>query len=141
MSVDERDPAGPVRVLVIDDDRVVRELVRLHLDVQEGYTCVDDAEDAREGIALATLLQPDVIVLDAMMPGMNGIDAVPELVAASPSAAIVVFSAVVESDAIGRLARAGVAAIVPKTEGIEALQEAIAATARSGRSPHPPPGS
>lgn len=130
MSAGAEGDLAPVRVLVIDDDRVIRELLRLHLEVQDGFTCVDEAEDARQGIALAALLQPDVVVLDAMMPGRNGIDAVPDLVAAAPSAAVVVFSAVVEPDAIGRLGRMGVAAIVPKSEGLDALQEAIAATVR-----------
>jgi DNA-binding NarL/FixJ family response regulator len=127
----------PVRVLVIDDDRVVRELLRLHLDVQDGFTCVDEAEDAAQGLALAELIQPDVIILDAMMPGRSGIDAVPDLLAAAPSSGIVVYSAVVESEAIGRLRRLGVSAIVPKTDGVDALQEALGAVAAQRR---PRPG-
>ena len=112
-------------MLVVDDEREVRVLLRTHFDLLDGFRCLDEAAEGREAIALTTLLQPDVIVLDSMMPGMSGIEAVAQLREASPEALIVLFSAVVEASAIGRLGRVGVDAVVPKPDGLDALQRAI----------------
>jgi two-component system nitrate/nitrite response regulator NarL len=119
--------ADPVRVLIVDDERAVRRLLRAHFELTDGFECVDEATDSREAVALATLLQPDVIVLDSMMPGVSGLDALPALVDASPRSLLVLFSAVVESTAIGAVRKAGAAGVVPKTSGVEALQAAIEA--------------
>jgi two-component system, NarL family, response regulator DesR len=116
---------GDIRVLVVDDDRDVRRVLRTHFDLEDGYVVVDEATDGREAIALAALVQPDLIVLDSMMPGLDGVDALPELSAAAPDAVIVLFSAVVEAPAIGRLGRQGVAAVVPKADGVDSLQRVL----------------
>lgn len=116
---------GDIRVLVVDDDREIRNLVRAQFDLLPGYTVVDEAADGREAIALAALLQPDVVVLDSMMPGLDGVDALPGLADAAPAAVIVVFSAVVEAAAIGRLGRVGAAAVVPKADGVGVLLEVV----------------
>jgi two-component system, NarL family, response regulator DesR len=116
---------GDIRVLVVDDDRDVRSVLRTHFDLEAGYVVVDEATDGREAIALAALVQPDLIVLDSMMPGLDGVDALPELAAAAPDALIVLFSAVVEAPAIGRFGRQGVAAVVPKADGVDSLQRVL----------------
>lgn len=116
---------GDIKVLVVDDDRNVRRVLRTHFELEPGYVLVDEATDGREAIALATLVQPDLIVLDSMMPGLDGVDALPELADAAPGAVIVLFSAVVEAPAIGRLGRKGVAAVVPKAEGVGSLQRVL----------------
>lgn len=112
-------------MLVVDDDRDVRRVLRTHFDLEAGYVVVDEATDGREAIALAALVQPDLIVLDSMMPGLDGVDALPELATAAPDALIVLFSAVVEAPAIGRFGRQGVAAVVPKADGVDSLQRVL----------------
>jgi two-component system response regulator DesR len=116
---------GDIKVLVVDDDRDVRSVLRTHFGLEPGYVVVDEATDGREAIALAALVQPDVIVLDSMMPGLDGVDALPELAEAAPEAVIVLFSAVIEAPAIGRLGREGVAAVVPKADGVDSLQRVL----------------
>jgi DNA-binding NarL/FixJ family response regulator len=116
---------GDVNVLVVDDDAHVRHVLRTHFELEPGYVVVDEATDGREAIALAALVQPDVIVLDSMMPGLDGVDALPELADAAPGAVIVLFSAVIEAPAIGRLGRQGVAAVVPKSDGVARLQQVL----------------
>ena len=83
-----------LRVLVVDDTPDVRMLVRAVLESTGLYEIVDMAVDGREAVALATMHQPDVIVIDQMMPDLSGSEAVPLLRDASPSARIVMFSAV-----------------------------------------------
>jgi len=112
-------------VLVVDDDVEVRRLLRVHFELTDGFACVDEAADAREAVALAALHQPDVIVLDSMMPGLSGLDAVPDLKQGSPESIIVMFSAVLDSAAIGSFRGMGVDGVVPKTDGVDALQTTI----------------
>jgi two-component system, NarL family, nitrate/nitrite response regulator NarL len=116
---------GDIRVLVVDDDNQLRRVLRTHFDQTPGYSVIDEAADGREALALATLLQPDVIVLDSMMPGLDGVDALPALADAVPSSIIVLFSAVVEAPAIGRFSRDGAAAIVPKADGVDTLHRVV----------------
>jgi len=81
-----------LRALVCDDYSMVRETIRPLL-VEAGFETVREATLATEAIALAELLQPDVIVLDLSLPGMSGLQAIPILRLVSPRSAIVVFSA------------------------------------------------
>jgi CheY-like chemotaxis protein len=81
-----------LRALVCDDYSMVRETIRPLL-VEAGFDIVREATLATEAIALAELLQPDVVVLDLSLPGMSGLQAIPILKLVSPRSAIVVFSA------------------------------------------------
>lgn len=89
------EPAGgPTgRVLLVDDDPDIRQVVRLYLERVGGFEVVGEAADGRESIDLAADLQPDVVLLDVMMPGMSGHEAVPELLRVSPHSMIVMLSA------------------------------------------------
>lgn len=82
------------RVLLVDDTADVRMLVRVVLESTEDFEIVDEAKDGREAIALAAMHQPDVIVIDQMMPDLSGSEAVPQLRKAAPDARIVMFSSV-----------------------------------------------
>jgi CheY-like chemotaxis protein len=66
------------QVLVVDDDEAVRALLRLSLEM-DGHRVVAEAADGREALEAARLLQPDVVVLDMMMPGTTGADVLREL--------------------------------------------------------------
>jgi DNA-binding NarL/FixJ family response regulator len=89
---DRADPAVR-RVVVIDDDAELRGLIEVMLEVDARFRMVGQAGDGREGVALVDRLQPDVIILDLHLPGMDGLTALPQLRAAAPDARIVVFSA------------------------------------------------
>ena len=81
-----------LRAIVCDDYSMVRETIRPLL-VEAGFDMVREATLATEAIALAELVQPDVIVLDLSLPGMSGLQAIPILRLVSPRSALVVFSA------------------------------------------------
>lgn len=81
------------RVLIVDDDADLRHLVNLYLGRLGGFDVVGEAADGEQAIAQAGALQPDVVLLDIMMPGMSGRDALPGVVRAAPDAMVLMLSA------------------------------------------------
>ncbi|MGQ9815429.1 MAG: response regulator, partial [Candidatus Roseilinea sp.] len=82
----------PVRILLVDDHSVLRAGLRLLLNSQPDLNVIGEAGDAREALALAESLQPDLILLDLTMPGLSGIEALPALRRLAPSARILVLT-------------------------------------------------
>jgi len=95
------------RVLVVDDAANMRELLTLLFEVEDDFDVVDTVRDGAQAIERATELEPDVILLDIAMPGMDGMAALPELRRALPNARIVVFSAFEERELAERALRIG----------------------------------
>lgn len=83
---------GGARVLIVDDHRAVREGLRELLNGEEGVSVVGEAANAREALAFARRLLPDMIILDNEMPGGSGLDLLPILRVELPNTRIVVFS-------------------------------------------------
>jgi DNA-binding NarL/FixJ family response regulator len=83
----------PIRVLVVDDARGIRAVVRLALKPHADITIVAEAETGLEAVALALEHQPDVVVMDYEMPGLNGVQATAKIIATLPNTKIVIFSA------------------------------------------------
>jgi len=108
------------RVLIVDDEPDIRLVVRVFA-TSMGHDIVAEAADARRAIELARQHQPDAIVLDVMMPGMTGLEALPELREASPDATIVIYSVLATDSKDGALADRW----VQKGEPLEHLNEAI----------------
>jgi len=87
-------PANDVRrVLVADDRDSTRAVLRVALDIEDGFAVVGDTASAEGAILLAAEHQPDLILLDVAMPGTSGIDALPALRRAAPGATIVLLTA------------------------------------------------
>lgn len=82
-----------VRVLVVDDNATIRNLLRTLLELDDRLELVGEAADADEALALVGERFPDVIVLDHMMPGRTGLEALPALRLLAPGARVVVYSA------------------------------------------------
>lgn len=116
------------RVLLVDDTTDVRMLVRVVLESTGKYEIVDEAKDGREAIALALMHQPDVIIIDQMMPDLSGSEAVPHLRQAAPDVRIVMFSSV--SSSVMAQRGEGADAYVDKGN-IDALLEALDDVVRS----------
>ena len=79
------------RVLIVDDEPDIRLVVRVWASTM-GHDVVAEAADGREAIELARQHQPDAIVLDVMMPGMTGLEALPGIREVCPGATVVIFS-------------------------------------------------
>jgi diguanylate cyclase (GGDEF)-like protein len=97
---DGRPGAGPTRVLVVDDDARLREVIGLALQFDGSFQVVAEASDGDEAIAEAGLHQPDVVLLDLAMPRMDGRDALPHILDVSPASKVVVFTAL-DAEAFG----------------------------------------
>ena len=98
------------RVLVVDDNDLLRVTVRVRAEADPRFEVVGEANNGQLAVELARTLHPDVIVLDHQMPVRTGIDALPDLRAAAPAAVIVVYSGdddpELRRDAIARGAQA-----------------------------------
>ncbi len=70
---------GKLRILIVDDHRIVREGLRMALEVEQDLEVVGEAGEGSEAVRLAMELSPDLVLMDVMMPGMNGIDACQEI--------------------------------------------------------------
>ena len=118
----------PARILVVDDDRLLRQMVR---DLLEGADCtVTEAVDGPDGLAQAAALQPDLILLDLMMPGMDGYTVCRTLQAEPTTRAIpVIFLTASPDPALNHHAyAAGAVACVTKPFRREALLAVVRTT-------------
>ena len=85
-------PRHPVRVLLVDDQALLRMGFRLVLEAEEDVVVVGEAGDGEQGLRQALALRPDVVLMDVRMPGMNGIEATQRLVEALPGCRVVILT-------------------------------------------------
>jgi DNA-binding NarL/FixJ family response regulator len=111
-----------IRVLIVDDHPLTRDALAALL-TQHGFDIVGQAGDGDEAIESARRLQPELILLDLSMPGLNGIDALPKLREAAAAAEVVVLTASGTEDNLLAAIRAGAAGYLLKTEPPERLVE------------------
>lgn len=91
------DPARALKVLVVDDDRSVRDVLRIAFSLEDGVSEVRSAGDGREAVSVVREFEPDVIVLDQDMPAMTGGDAAAEIRKIAPKARIIAFSGTLDT--------------------------------------------
>jgi DNA-binding NarL/FixJ family response regulator len=124
----------PVRVFVVDDHAVVRRGLRGYLESVVGMEVVGEAADGREALeAIAALVAsgrpPDVVLMDLLMPGMDGVTATAAITQRYPEMAVVVMTSFSEADTVHRALQAGAAGYLLK----DAEADEIAATIRAAR--------
>jgi DNA-binding NarL/FixJ family response regulator len=83
---------GPIRVLLADDVDEVRLLLRMNLTLDGRFSVVGEAADGSSAVALSASLRPDVVLLDVKMPGMQGLQAIPQIREYSPDTKVVVLT-------------------------------------------------
>jgi DNA-binding NarL/FixJ family response regulator len=113
------------RVLIADDQRLVRESIAALLAIQEGITVVGTAVDGRDAVARAEALRPDVVLMDVRMPVMDGVAAVSLLRERLPSCRVVMLTTFDDEDLVVRALRAGAAGYLLKDLPARELAEAV----------------
>lgn len=121
---------APIRVLIVDDHAVLRQALRFLLESQPGVEVVGDAKNGREAIEMAERLQPDVVLMDAVMPGLNGIEATRQIRRRLPRTKVLVLTGYMEDEQIAGALKAGASGYIVKKSDLDELLLGIRAVHR-----------
>ena len=114
-----------VRVLVVDDQRLVREGIASLLGIQPGIEVVGTAANGREAVEQATALTPDVVLMDVRMPEMDGVEATALLARRAPACRVVMLTTFDDEEYVVQALRAGAAGYLLKDLPAAKLAEAV----------------
>jgi len=126
-----------IRILMADDHPVVRRGLRTLISSEPGMELVDEAVDGVEAVEKVQLHQPDVILLDLMMPRMGGLEAIGEIKKDNPDARILILTSFAEDDKVFPAIKAGALGYLLKDSSPDELLEAIRDVYRGESSLHP----
>lgn len=121
-----------IKVLLVDDHEMVRMGLASYLMIQDDIDIVGEASGGEEGVKLAIEKKPDVILMDLVMDGMNGIDATKEISKRLPAARIIVLTSFIDDEKVYPVIEAGAMSYLLKTSRAPEIAEAIRA-AYSGK--------
>jgi DNA-binding NarL/FixJ family response regulator len=113
------------RVLLVDDHELLRAGLRSRLEQEPGIEVVGEADSAERAVVQARALQPDLVLLDLLLPRTNGFDAIPEIANVAPDARVIVISSQTAASSVRRALTAGAAGYLPKRASDRELVEAI----------------
>jgi NarL family two-component system response regulator LiaR len=119
--------AEPIAVLVVDDHAVVREGLRTFLELQEGIEVVGEAGDGEEAVREAERLRPDVVLMDLVMPKLDGVGAMRELRRRLPESRVIVLTSFANDDRLLPAIRAGASGYLLKNTEPQELARAVRA--------------
>lgn len=120
----------PIRVLLVDDHVVVRQGLKMVLGLEDDFEIVGEASNGEEAVAAAHELEPDVVLMDLLMPVMNGVDAIRAIKVNQPEIEIVALTSVLEDRLVIDAVEAGAMGYQLKETGPDTLFEAIRAASR-----------
>lgn len=112
-------------IYVIEDQTILRELVCRLIEDMPGFSLAGSSGDGLEGYQECTKLNPDLVIVDIMVPSLNGLEIVRELKKANPETKLIVFSAYSTRERVQAALKAGVNGIVHKDASIEELESGI----------------
>jgi DNA-binding NarL/FixJ family response regulator len=126
-----------IRVLIADDHAVVRQGLRAFLDLQDDLEVVGEAADGEEALAAAAELAPDVVLIDLVMPRLDGIEAIRRLREVAPDSRAIVLSSFLDDEKLFPAVRAGAAGYLLKDVQPQELVAAIRTVHAGGSLLHP----
>lgn len=115
----------PITVLVVDDHDLLREGVSSCLSAFADLEVIGESSSGEDGLAAATQLQPDVVVIDLIMPGIGGVEAIRRMRAASASVGLLALSTFASGDLIREAIGAGASGYLVKSVDTEGLAQAV----------------
>jgi DNA-binding NarL/FixJ family response regulator len=120
---------GPVRVMLVDDQRLVRESLGTLLTLLEGVELVAAAADGEEALVLSEQHRPDVVLMDLRMPRLDGIEATRRLHERQPEVRVIALTTYADDESVLGALRAGARGYITKDASSERIHEAILAVA------------
>jgi DNA-binding NarL/FixJ family response regulator len=119
-------------LVIIEDQTAIREMLAELLALDKNYRLVGQSGEGQEGLQLCLDLKPDLVVLDAKLPGLNGVDLLRRLTKKLPSARVLVFSGHENPVVVRQMLEAGAAGFVEKTAGFLEFKKGLATIATGG---------
>jgi NarL family two-component system response regulator LiaR len=119
-----------ITVVIIDDHEMVRSGLKVFLQAFPDLRLVGEGCDGAEALVLAHTLSPDVVLMDLMMPGLSGAEAIRQVRAIAPHTQVIALSSFVERDMVRHAVEAGAIGYLNKTCSIDALADAIRAASK-----------
>jgi len=126
-----------IRLILVDDHIVVRQGLKMVLELEDDLDILAEASNGKEAIAVVDKLKPDVVLMDLLMPVMTGVEAIREIKKNHPEIEVVALTSVLEDRLVIDAVEAGAAGYLLKESGPEELIEAIRAAARGEVRLHP----
>jgi DNA-binding NarL/FixJ family response regulator len=121
-----------IRILLVDDQAIVREGLRAMLGVEPDMEIVGEAASGREALVLVPRLRPDIVLMDVRMPDLDGLATLERLKRADPDTAVIMVSLYDDADYLYRAVSAGAAGYILKEASRSELVRAVRATAEGG---------
>lgn len=121
-----------LHILLVDDQRLMREGLRTLIELEPGMQVVGEAGDGREALAVFETLRPDVVLMDVRMPDMDGVEATRTLVERWPDAKVIILTTFDDDEYVFEGLRAGALGYLLKDVSIQELADAIRAVAAGG---------
>ncbi len=122
----------PIRVMIVDDHRIIRDGLREFVESRPGMVVVGDAGTPEAALEVAARELPDVVVLDLDLGEASGLDLLPRLQAAAPRASVIILTGMRETEKRDRAMELGAKGVVLKEHGISELLNAIEKVHRTG---------
>lgn len=119
-----------MKILLVDDHEMVRLGLKSYLDLQEDVEVVAESSNGREGVEQALELRPDVIIMDIVMPEMNGIEATMAILETWPEAKILILTSYLDNEKIYPVLDAGAKGYMLKTSSADEILHAVRKVAR-----------
>ncbi len=126
-----------IKVLIVDDHQVVRQGLRTFLELLEDISVIGEAEDGKQAVEMVGTLKPDVVLMDIVMPRMDGITATQQVCALGLSTKVIALTSFSEDDKVFPAIQAGAASYLLKDVSPDDLAEAIRAVHRGEARLHP----
>ncbi len=127
----------PITVLLVDDHEIVRQGIRAFFDAHDEFTVIGEAESGAAAVKMVETQIPDVVLMDLIMPGMDGVEATRRVKDLSPRTQIVVLTSYHDDEHIFPALKAGALSYILKDVKMEELAEAVKRAARGEPTLHP----
>jgi NarL family two-component system response regulator LiaR len=131
------DPAGKITVLIVDDHQVVRQGLHTFLELNEDVRVVGEAVDGQEAVEMTRQLDPDVVLMDLVMPRLDGIGAIRQIKSLGLRSKVIALTSFTEDDKVFPAIQAGASSYLLKDVSPDELVEAIRAAHRGEARLHP----